>query len=127
MNKPGRFIKKITYTLFLLVASLNLSAQVVNFSGQLDFVVEDAGGGIYSDTPLGTRFEGFINPFTGNGEIANDSIVTSWDECCIAAGGLSVSDNRMLDAEDIDVINSLLGTAFFSPGDLVDAIDIDEF
>jgi len=100
------------------------AAPVVNFFGQLDIVEVDTGGGIYSGTPLGTNIFGFINPDPTSGEITNGTIQTTFG-CCIAAGGLSVTDNELLDADTAALLNNLAGSPLFSAGDIVDIINIE--
>ena len=99
-------------------------APVVNFFGQLDIVEVDTGVGIYSGTPIGTDFSGFINPDPTSGEITNGTIQTAFG-CCIAAGGLSVTNNELLDAGAAALLNNLAGSLLFSAGDMVDIINID--
>jgi hypothetical protein len=97
-------------------------AEAINFSGQLD-IVEDSGGAIYSGVPLGTTFSGTIDDVTAEGFITDGTTSTAFG-CCIAAGGLSVSNNEILDADTAALLNTLAGTNFVA-GDPVDLIDIE--
>jgi hypothetical protein len=92
--------------------------------GQLDIVVVDTGSGIYSGTPIGTNISGFINPVPTSGEITNGTTLTAFG-CCIAAGGLSVTNNELLDAGTAALLNNLAGSVLFSAGGLVDIINIE--
>ena len=70
----------------------------LSFSGHLDIIELDAGGGVYSGTLIGNIFFGFIDDVSFGGEISNDTTLTSFS-CCIAAGGLSVSNDDVLDSD----------------------------
>lgn len=100
-------------------------AEGISFSGQLDVVLEDNGGARYSGFPLGTDFVGSIDDETFDGFIVDAVGTTNTDfSCCIAAGGLDVANDSVLDAETAALINSLAGTSFIA-GDLIDAVDIE--
>ena len=123
MNNLKRFFL-VFGCLLLATFSLSSRAQPISFSGNLDFIEEDTGGGVYSGVPLGTLFTGTIDPSTGSGEISDGTTVTSFS-CCIAAGGLDVSNDGALDSETAELINLLVGEPLFSTGQLVDTIDIE--
>jgi len=108
--------------LFLSITSV--SAGTVSFSGPLDFIELDTGGGVYTGTPIGTNFNGSINDVSETGAITDGTTATTFG-CCIAAGGLDVSNNFTLRAGDAALLNALLGSSFFSRGDKVDVIDIE--
>ena len=127
--KMLRLFNKINIcALFFALASLDAYAAAINFSGQLDVIQVNNGGGVYSGTALGTNFFGAIDDVTASGNISDGTTLTSFS-CCIAAGGLAVSNDLALDAETAALLNTLLGSSMFSEGDLIDGIDIegDEF
>jgi hypothetical protein len=115
-------------TLFLIATSLCLNADIINFTGPLDYIELNNGSGVYSDTPLGTTFSGFIDDGTIdgtiNGEITDGTTKTTFN-CCIAAGGLSVSNNHQIDTKEAALLNSLPGSPGYFPGDIVDIINIE--
>ena len=95
----------------------------INFSGQLDIVVVDDGGAVYSGVPIGSNFFGEIDPVTANGFVWDAAIFTPFG-CCIAAGGLSVSNDDILDVDTATLLNFLAGTSFVA-GDSIDCINIE--
>jgi len=100
-----------------------LTAAVINFSGQLD-VIDLDDGGVYSGTPLGTTFFGSIDDVTSSGKISDGTTLTSFN-CCIAAGGLTVSNNFALDADEAALLNALTGSQRYSAGDILDGVNIE--
>jgi hypothetical protein len=108
--------------LFLSITSA--SAAAINFSGPLDVIDLDTGSGVYSGTPIGTNFSGFIDDVSANGEITDGTTITLFS-CCLAAGGLSVDNDIILDAADASFLNTVLGSPLFSSGDMVDIINIE--
>ena len=124
MKKLCLFGKINICALLVFFSSLNAYTAVINFSGQLDVILLDGGSGIYSGTPVGTKFSGFIDDVTANGEIRDGTTLTSFG-CCIAAGGLSVSNNFVLDTDDAALINTFAGVSMFNAGDLVDLVNIE--
>lgn len=107
----------------LLFFSQSLLAAVINFSGALVFE-DDSGGAIFSGSGIGTQFTGSIDDATFGGSISNGSTSVLFG-CCIAAGGLSVSNDEVLNADEAALINSLLGMDVFSDGSMIDIIDIE--
>ena len=107
----------------VIFGSVAVYADTINFSGQLDVVLEDTGSAVYSGVPVGTYFFGSIDDVSISGSITDGTTRTEFD-CCIAAGGLSVENDEALDAESATLLNSLLGTSF-EEGDLIDLIDIE--
>lgn len=107
----------------LLFFSQSLLAAVIGFSGPLVFV-DDLGGGIFEGSGVGTQFTGSIDDATFGGSISNGTTSVFFG-CCIAAGGLSVSNDEVLNADEAALINSLLGTDMFSDGSIIDIIDIE--
>ncbi len=108
--------------LFLSITSA--SAASINFSGLLDIIELDTAGGVYAGSPVGTSFTGSIDDISYSGAITDGATATPFG-CCIAAGGLNVSNNIKLKAADAAFLNTLLGSSFFSAGDRVDLIDIE--
>ncbi len=106
--------------MLLWVTSGPTSAAVINFSGQLGFVQETVPGTIYYGTPIGTLFSGFIDDTSGVGQISNGTTLTTF-----GADGVSVDNDVTLDALDVSILNTLLGSAIYSIGDVVDIIDIE--
>jgi hypothetical protein len=118
----SRYVSAIIFVLLALSAIPHASGTVINFSGQLDYVALDAGGAVYSNVPLGTDFFGAIDDVTFSGFISDGTTLTPFG-CCIAAGGLSVENNKALDASEAMILNALGLT--LSAGDEVDSINIE--
>jgi len=78
---------------------------------------------VYSGVAIGSVFSGVIDDVTFDGSITDGTTLTSFG-CCIAAGGLSISNNVSLDASEAALLNSL-GNFNFVAGDLIDLIDIE--
>lgn len=116
-------IKLILLTVITLVFSTTTSAAIINFSGQLD-VIDDAGGAVYSGVTTSTNFFGNIDDGTANGSISDGTTATSFG-CCIAAGGFSITNDDLLDADGADFLNSIAGASIFSAGDLIDSVGIE--
>ncbi|MCP4264639.1 MAG: PEP-CTERM sorting domain-containing protein [Candidatus Brocadiaceae bacterium] len=120
-----RHSKKLYISIFVLfIFPAGANAGIINFSGQLDFIGLDRGTGVYSGTPLGTTFSGFIDDTTFSGEISDGTTLTPFG-CCIAAGGLGVFDNLKLDADEVALLNGLKGFDMYSMGDILDVINIE--
>jgi hypothetical protein len=107
----------------IVYGPLKAQASVTFFSGQLDYVEYDTGG-VYSGTAIGTDFVGSIDDGDANGFISNGGTYTSFG-CCIAAGGLSISNDMTLTAEDATFLNEIAGSVQYSAGDIVDSINIE--
>lgn len=116
-------ILRITQCILLIGVHSLAQAGVLNFSGQLDVVDVDTGGAAYSGVVIGSVFSGVIDDMTFAGSITDGTTPTPFG-CCIAAGGLSVSNNKILDASEAALLNSLGGTSF-DEGDLIDGIDLE--
>jgi hypothetical protein len=102
----------------------SVSAASIAFSGNLDHVAVDSGAATFSAVALGTAFNGTINDVTTSGQITGGGVTVNFG-CCIAAGGLSITNNRVLPAEEANVLNVLAGSPQFSAGQVVDIIDIE--
>lgn len=116
-------IKALSLALPLTLLTGPALAATLNFSGTLEFIEFDDGG-VFSSTPLGTTFTGAVDLDTGFGMITNGTI-TQAVSCCIAAGGLDVTNDEVLTADEATIINFLLDTPRFSGGDIVDIVDIE--
>lgn len=108
----------------LLVSSSTAHAATINFSGPLAIADLDLGGGVYSGVPIGTIFSGSMDDVVISGSITDGTTATSFD-CCIAAGGLGISNDVALSADDADFLNFLAGEPLFSENDIVDFVDIE--
>lgn len=116
----------IVCAIILIIGPTNTQASIINFSGQLDYILVDEGGGIYSGVAIGTDFKGSIDDNNADGYISDGETYTSFS-CCIAGvpdGGLSVLNNVVLSAEDETFLNGILGFQQYSAGDIVDLIKI---
>ncbi|MCB1914907.1 MAG: hypothetical protein KDG52_04205 [Rhodocyclaceae bacterium] len=94
------------------------------FSGPLQVIEFDTGAGRYSGVALGTLFSGFIDDTSFAGSISDGLTRTDFD-CCIAAGGLELHDDLLLDAGQAALFNLLAGAGRFAEGDLIDLVDIE--
>jgi len=97
---------------------------VINFSGQSNIVEVDSGSGVFSGVPINTTFFGYIDAVTANGKISDGSTMIPFS-CCLAAGGLSISNNSVLSPEKVASLNALAGTNMFNAGELVDIVNIE--
>ena len=119
-------------------------AASLNFSGQLELIVTDTGGGRYSGSPIGQLFDiaftyGLesqattsptspgdydfsIPPFGGS--ITDGTTATTGSPSPDGIVQVSVVDGQVLDADGVALINGLYGTSL-SPGATVDVSDID--
>ena len=107
----------------VIYCALSAHASVIFFSGQLDYIELDTGG-VYSGTAIDTDFVGSIDDDDANGFISDGDTYTSFG-CCIAAGGLSVTNDMALTAEDAAFLNEVAGSVQYSEGDVVDSINIE--
>jgi hypothetical protein len=114
-NTPLLLVIVIT----LILGSLNAQASIINFSGQLDYIQLDQGGGVYSGVAAGTDFFGSIDDTDANGYISEGATPTFFG-CCIAAGGLNVTNDRIVTEEDAHFLNAVLGSPTYSTGDRID-------
>lgn len=112
------------FVITLILGSLSAQASIVNFSGQLDFIQLDEGGGVYSGVAIGTAFLGSIDDTDANGYIFDGTTLAPFG-CCIAAGGLNVTNDFILTEEDATFLNGVLGSSQYSPGDRIDIVDIE--
>jgi hypothetical protein len=120
MNTPRHILYAILPLSLLAAPAL---AATIHFSGPLGLVEYD-NGGVFSGTPLGTTFTGFVNVDTAVARISNGTITQNIG-CCIAASGLDITNDEIITAYEAQAINDLLGTSRFSSGDAVDIVDIE--
>jgi hypothetical protein len=99
-------------------------AAAIDFAGRLDVIAVDEGGALFSGVALGTPFSGTIDDVTANGQVGGGGRGVSFG-CCIAAGALSVTNDRVLPADDAALINALLGADLYQEGDVVDIVDLE--
>lgn len=107
-----------------LFFSSTAGADTINFSGTLDLILVNDGTGTFASAPQGSPVSGFIDDQTFNGEITVDGITESFD-CCIFAGGLSVSNDEVLDEETAALLNQLAGSTVFTAGEIVDGVNVE--
>ena len=117
-------VTKVLIGIALMFTAGAAYTNTINFRGQLDIVLEDSDGAVYSGVIIGTVFSGAIDDVTFSGFISDGATVTPFG-CCIAAGGLSVANDEALDAETAALLNSLAGTSSFAAGDLIDLINLE--
>ena len=115
--------------LFVSLASLFLSvgaslAATLSFMGEVDLVGIDTGTSDLSGLAVGMAVSGTIDDTTFSGS-ATASLGTVTFDCCIAAGGLEITNDMILDASAASLINSLQSVRTFSAGDIIDLIDIE--
>lgn len=110
--------------LSLLAVATTANAAAINFSGPLSIIDTDLGTAVYSGVAVGTTFTGTIDDVTFSGSITDGTTGTSFG-CCIAAGGLGLTNNIVLFADDADFLNQVAGAPLFSENDVVDSADIE--
>ncbi|MEM7252707.1 MAG: hypothetical protein AAF493_14930 [Pseudomonadota bacterium] len=106
----------------LLLTIPGATARTLNFAGELSGAVPD--GGIFGGTPIGTEFSGFIDDQTFNGEISNGTQTVQFG-CCLAAGGLEIDNDFVLDADAATAFNLFSGTSNFSENQIIDGVNIE--
>ncbi|MEM7082959.1 MAG: thrombospondin type 3 repeat-containing protein [Pseudomonadota bacterium] len=99
-------------------------ADIISFSGSLDLVLVNEGDGAFAPASLGSSVSGFIDDQTFNGQITVDGMTESFG-CCIAAGGLELSNDVALDADTAALLNQLDQSQQFMSGERVDGVDIE--
>ncbi len=119
-------------------------AASLNYTGQLELIVTDTGGGRYAGSPPGRVFNISFNygleseattdpaspgdydfpipPFGAS--ITDGTIVTAGSPTPAGIVQVSVVDGQVLDAENASLVNALLGTSL-SAGATLDLSDID--
>lgn len=108
----------------LALTPLPATSMTVAIEGTLDLILEDDGSGLFGNTPLGTTFSGFIDDVTYNGLLGNGTSTVPFG-CCIAAGGLEVFNDQVLDVGTAFVLNRLIGTPVYAAGDLIDSLNLE--
>lgn len=107
-----------------LCAALPAGAATISFSGEIDLVLEDTGTGDLAGLGVGTPVSGTIDDATFAGSVTDGTGTVTFD-CCIAAGGLSVSNDVVLDADTAAAANAVQSVRAFAAGDVIDLIDIE--
>ena len=111
--------------LFCLCHSSSVFSVSINFSGQIDVILEDSGGAIYSGSPIGTNFSGTIDDVTGSGEITDGTTVTAFSCCQLDAESPDISDNHVLSADEAELLNAVAGFDLFSANDVIDSVNLE--
>ncbi len=124
MNDSRYFTRLVIVALASYSMSISSQADTINFAGHIDIITENTGTGTFSATPLGTAVSGFIDDQTFDGSVTVGARTEPFS-CCIDAGGLDVTNDRALDADDVAQLNALAGSAMYSFGDLIDGVDIE--
>jgi len=108
---------------FITIISSSVNAATINFFGDLAIIdIDDAG--VYAGTAIGTSFSGFIDDETFNGMITDGTSQATFG-CCIAAGGLSLSNDFVINSEDAALFNQLSDSDQFNAGDVLDGVNIE--
>ena len=115
-----RGLKSIVVVFCIGACSLTHAA-TIEFSGQLDVILINDGGAIYSDVQTGTFFSGAIDDATFDGVISDGATLTPFTE--FGRGGMWTENDQIMDADEAMLINSLAGTSFVA-GDLYDEIEM---
>jgi PEP-CTERM motif len=110
--------------LWMALGTALVNAALIDISSKLEAVPVDDGTGIFAGAPIATPFSGFIDDATANGQLGDGTTIVSF-ACCIAAGGLEIFNDEMLDAETAALLNSLPGVSGYAEGDLVDSVNIE--
>ena len=97
--------------------------QSVGWTGTLTYIDIDAGGSIYSGSPLGTEFTIDIDLTTTLGSISDGATLTRFSADSSSGSTIQFTDNLVVAAEDADWINAVAGTSF-SSGDVVDVVEL---
>ena len=124
ISKLCLYVGICIYTFLFASFSMDAYAAVINFAGELGVIMVDTGGGVYSGTLVGTYFSGNINDDSANGYITNGTTTTNFG-CCIAAGGLDITDNEVMDADTASLLNTLAGSNQFYEGQIFDVVQIE--
>jgi hypothetical protein len=107
-----------------MVLTFGAHAATINFSGPLKHIAFDQTGGVYSGVSLETIFTGAIDDVSFNGFITDGTTLSSFNSL-IAAGGLSIHDDEVLDAQHAEILNAVAGTSRYGAGDVVDSVNIE--
>lgn len=118
------YIRRMMAVLLVSLPAGMVHAASIGINGTIDFVEFDNGGATYSGVGTGASVSGFIDDVTFGGELTVNGVTTPFG-CCIAAGGLAVSNDFMLDGQIAGLLNTIAGTSLFSAGEMVDLIEIE--
>jgi len=118
--------QKLSSTLMLCMLFLTqvAGADIFGFVGQIDTVTVDNGESVFSGTVMGDDIRGGMNYETAVGTIVKigSSFPILNVNCCNSAGGVTTTDNVVLNEAAAELYNQLLGTSQFSNGDIVDIL-----
>lgn len=126
LNYAG-YISRTVVMLGILFCMPLVHAAPIQIMGTLQ-VIDDMGGAVYSGVDGSVMFTGFIDDETFSGQITGNGITTTFSCCMLAAGGLTVFNAEPgleLDADSVNLLNTVAGTNEFSVGELIDAVDIE--
>ena len=111
----------------LAIAGVPWTAQAatLNFAGDIDVILEESGTSELSVLlPVGTPITGAIDDETFNGSISGPPGTLVFG-CCIAAGGLEITDDIVLGDAGAALLNSLDSSFAFLPDQMFDLVDIE--
>lgn len=108
----------------LTTSSNSTVAATISFSGSLKEVETAIPGSTYFGVPIETIFTGTMNDDPVGGSISDGATDVSFG-CCIDAGGIGISNDVELTADDADYLNGLAGAMLFKAGDFIDGVDIE--
>ena len=122
---------RVFFRIFTAVAVLGACASAhatsIPFSGEA-IIIEDLGGAVYSGVSVGQVFVGQIDDQTFNASVSDGTTLTAIT-CCTSSppdiGLVITNDVMVMDQDQADEINFLIGAAVFSIGDKFDLIDIE--
>lgn len=124
MTRTVLALQRMLAGLCVSVASMAVGSATIPISGALGVVVADTGTGLFAGTPLGTLFTGAIDDTTFSGQIGNGTAAVEFG-CCIAAGGVEVFNDQVLDAGTAAALNLLAGKSMYAVGGMVDSINVE--
>lgn len=124
MNNLRQSVTKALALLLLSPVLSSVQADIISFGGQIDIITEQTFTGTFSGNPIGTPVSGFIDDVSFSGELTVGARTEAFS-CCIDAGGLDVSNNTVLEADDVAQLNALMGAPTYSVGDQIDGVDIE--
>ncbi|MEM7467009.1 MAG: hypothetical protein AAF387_09010 [Pseudomonadota bacterium] len=102
----------------------HVSATTIAFQGTIGIINIDDPAATFSGSPIGQSYNGEIDDASFNGFIS-DGLTTATFDCCLAAGGISLTNDMTLSQDDADLLNALSGSSDFMQNDLVDLVDVE--
>lgn len=117
----------------MFIGTVNANEGTVYFSGKLDYIEYDNGGGFYSGVAIGTDFTGNIDfnledcqppeCVISIGFLSDGTTDTSFG-CCISSRGLSVINDHVLNEDIAANLNEVVGSSKYVAGDIFDDVYI---